>query len=218
MATQVENPLSAARLVEVVPGRKRNFYDAPADATEEAMLKRAKAYVVAGDLLVATATLGRFTRVAYVNHHHRARSGWIESAALRQTFSPMPAPHTWRGEWIAGEIDADIEISSGKMSDSLRLDANATWGTNDPVRVRNGAVHDGGFAVEALPDKDLIAFTVDWTRDQQGVQSLAALPYSAGDVDDCRVAMRLLGPYLLVRDNDNCGGVNVTFSGLYRRR
>ena len=43
------------------------------------------------------------------------------------------------------------------------------------------------------------------------------LPYEAGDDLDCRARMRLIGPYLLVADNGQCGGLNVSFSGAYRR-
>jgi hypothetical protein len=33
---------------------------------------------------------------------------------------------------------------------------------------------------------------------------------------ECRVAMRLIGPYLIANDAMKCGGMNVTFSGIYR--
>jgi hypothetical protein len=29
--------------------------------------------------------------------------------------------------------------------------------------------------------------------------------------------MQRLGPYLLVKDNNNCGGMNVSFTSVYRR-
>jgi hypothetical protein len=34
---------------------------------------------------------------------------------------------------------------------------------------------------------------------------------------DCDVTMRRRGPYLVVDDNRNCGGLNVTFEGIYVR-
>jgi hypothetical protein len=36
--------------------------------------------------------------------------------------------------------------------------------------------------------------------------------------DACTVTMRLLGPYLVARDNAECGGMNVSFTGVYKRR
>ncbi len=43
------------------------------------------------------------------------------------------------------------------------------------------------------------------------------LPFSAGDPGDCRLRLTLLPPYLLSEDNHACGGMNVTFTNLYRR-
>lgn len=33
--------------------------------------------------------------------------------------------------------------------------------------------------------------------------------------DDCLAPLHLLGPYLAVEDNGNCGGMNVRFTGIY---
>ncbi len=38
---------------------------------------------------------------------------------------------------------------------------------------------------------------------------------NAGDV--CRVKLWRLGSYLVAADNVRCGGMNVTFTGVYRR-
>ncbi len=35
--------------------------------------------------------------------------------------------------------------------------------------------------------------------------------------DLCSVTLRLVGDYLVVSDNLKCGGVNVTFNGVYRK-
>lgn len=34
----------------------------------------------------------------------------------------------------------------------------------------------------------------------------------------CQVALRVVGHFLFAADNQNCGGMNVTFNGLYRLR
>jgi hypothetical protein len=36
--------------------------------------------------------------------------------------------------------------------------------------------------------------------------------------DDCRVRLRLIGPYLVAGDNDKCGGQGVGFGGAFRRK
>lgn len=44
------------------------------------------------------------------------------------------------------------------------------------------------------------------------------LPVQKGGAYDCTVGLRRLGPWLVVDDNLACGGMNVTFRGVYRRR
>ena len=40
-----------------------------------------------------------------------------------------------------------------------------------------------------------------------------------GDADDiCKMTLRLVGEYLIADDNGECGGMNVTFDGVYRRK
>lgn len=46
----------------------------------------------------------------------------------------------------------------------------------------------------------------------------ATLPVDKGGEFDCQVWMPRLGPWLIVDDNTNCGGLNVTFRGVYRRK
>lgn len=35
---------------------------------------------------------------------------------------------------------------------------------------------------------------------------------------DCQVTMQLVGTWLVVGDNLNCGGASVSFSGIYQKR
>jgi hypothetical protein len=84
----------------------------------------------------------------------------------------------------------------------------ATWGAFDPERVKRGAINLGSFDATATPSASDVSFTV-------GEES--TLPIDRGSESDCKVWMRLLGPYLLVSDNMNCGGMNVSFDGLYWR-
>jgi hypothetical protein len=46
----------------------------------------------------------------------------------------------------------------------------------------------------------------------------AVLAYSDGDPDGCRATMTLIGSLLVVADNDQCGGMNVSFTGVYQRK
>jgi len=208
---QFPDTLATYRLVEVAPGPKRYFH-ATDEANPRASFKPMRAYVVAGDRLVASGTRGAFTRVTFVGATGRPSEGWIETRALSEVVLPPAAPAAWRGEWKAW--DADIAIRPA--ASGLRVEGSAVWGGHDPARVASGAVHVGDFTVEAKPKGDRIAFSLG----SSAAGDTVALPVddSPGEEFRCRVRMRLLGPYLLAEDNGACGGANVTFTGTYRRR
>ena len=44
-----------------------------------------------------------------------------------------------------------------------------------------------------------------------------AVVFAGRSADDCKVSLILLPPYLLARDNRQCGGMNISFKGVYRR-
>jgi len=190
----------AAELVEIVPGPKRYFHagdernGCPAPTTA----CRRKGYVVPGDRLVAWETRGPLTRVTYLAPRADTPvEGWVESAGLRPV-APAPLKAAdWLGGWRVW--DADIDIAAGPRSGTLHIGGNATYGARDPERVKRGAVNTGGFDADIpVPQRDRASVT------------------DSGDAD-CRVAMRLLPPYLVVADNGRCGGVGVTFDGVYRK-
>ena len=102
----------------------------------------------------------------------------------------IPTPAVKPSSWLGswGYDDAEIDISAGSQPGRLKASGTATYGHGD-------AIHDGGFEAEAVMEGDRVTF----------------------NDDDCRVSMRIIGPYLVAADNLDCGGLNVTFSGTYRR-
>jgi hypothetical protein len=95
-------------------------------------------------------------------------------------------------------MESDITIKPGAKPGTLSISGDATWGGFDPERVKKGAVHTGEIAGLASPSGPTLAF--DDATDS-----------------DCKLWMHRLGPYLLVSDSYNCGGMNVTFWGVYTR-
>lgn len=190
----------AAELVEIVPGPKRYFHageeregcPAPTAAC------RRKGYVVAGDRLVAWEARGALTRVTYLAPgSDRPSEGWIESVALRRVPLAPPRASDWLGGWTGWE--SEIDITRGAKPGTFHIGGNATWGAHDPERVKRGGVNFGMLGADLpAPKGDSLAF-------------------ADSEEPDCRVALRLLGPYLLARDNGRCGGMNVTFTGTYRK-
>lgn len=203
-AIQPADPLAGAWLVQVKPGAKLAFFD----EVEGAKPKPSRAYVVAGDVLVASDTHGAFTSATFVSSTGKTRSGWLQSTGLTR----VAGGTSWRGAWKAWE--SEIKVAPGRIRGTLHVEGSATWGGHDPQRVAIGAVHVGEFAVDTRSVGDRIAFSVD-----EGAESGAmARPFDDAPDEEyrCRVQLRLLGPYLLAHDNNACGGANVSFTGTYR--
>lgn len=160
---------------------------------------RRKSYLVNGDLVLTGKTKGAFTCVSYQSPLAKKQiwaKGWLPTSALT-TVAPMPNPKTsdWIGTWYhpGGSIEIK-KVDGGK----LRIEGEMTVpGAQD--------VHNGQVEAQVTPEKDTIAFVDD-----------ASTPFEQ-EGGGCRVRMQRIGPWLLVEDNDGCGGAGVTFSGLYRR-
>lgn len=116
----------------------------------------------------------------------------------------------WLGTWETG-FDQTITIASPGEG-LISVSGEAYWGMDDPERVANGGVHIGEFATTFpaswISKKDRLSFAVG---DEGAVSAAAA------DVYDCTVWLRLRDGLLEAEDNTMCGGVNVTFSGVYRK-
>jgi hypothetical protein len=156
------------------------------------------AYLVPGDLVVLGVTKGDFVCVDYETAKG-SRGGWLPAAAIE----PAPAvtdPASWTGKWKRVEGDISIETASG----GLKAVGNATFGALDPGRVKRGAVNLGEFA-GPLRFKDGQATFADKDADPKEPDA------------SCRLRMARAGEVLFVQDNMQCGGLNVSFSGLYRR-
>ena len=185
-------------LARVRPGAKAVFYhDVEVDGCPAPTTRcQRRAYIVGGDLVLIGESKGKLIKAAYGNAGGRPTEGWILRSVVEPIPTPRAAPSAWLGSWTYDE--ASIDISRGPRPGRIKASGIATWGMHDPERVKTGGINTGEFEDEGTIAGDRILF--DDT-----------------DSDGCRVSMRLIGPYLVVADNDDCGGLNVTFSGFYRR-
>jgi hypothetical protein len=168
-------------------GDKKNACPSPDAACQDT------AYLVAGDLVALGAKRGAFICADY-DKGDGDRAGWLPAEAIEP--APLAAdPAQWRGDWK--RVEADISIA--QVKDGFVARGEATFGARDPERVKRGAVHTGEFS-GALIFKDGQATLVD-----------------SRDVSGCALRLARSGDLLFVRDNMNCGGMNVSFSGVYRR-
>ena len=188
-------------LARVRPGVRAIFYHESEVDGRPAPTPRCqrRAYINAGDMVLLGEVRGSFVKAAYSDAQGRPTEGWILRSMVEPVAKPRSTLSAWRGHWSYDE--ADIDITPGKHPGSLKASGNAIWGGHDPERVKMGSVHTGEFDGEAAVVADRVVF---------------GDPHSS-DEGECRVSMRLIGPYLVAADNNRCGGLNVSFSGFYRR-
>lgn len=167
---------------------------------------REKAFVVAGDAVILGAARPGYVCATYVGRSGAVRAGWLPASAVERAPEPAPGPTDWTGTWSAPE--QTLAIRPGKAAGTLSVKGDATYGALDPDRVRRGAVNLGTVEGTTAPSGASLAFTMG---------NKGTLPFAAGESGDCRIRLRLLPPFLLAEDNTNCGGMNVSFTTVYRR-
>ena len=177
------------------------------DCPSPAAACRGAAYLTPGDVVLVGPVQGQYTCAGFMGARGMATIGWLPSKVLVAQGEAERLPSDWNGRWTAPEQDLTI---SPAEAGALLVKGDATWGMGDPERRRRGGVRTGEVAGTARPAHGVLAFTMG--------EDGKTLPYDAGDEFTCRVRMVRRGPYLVVRDNNACGGVNVSFSGFYRRK
>ena len=185
-------------LAQVKPGMRADFetgnWRYGCQSEIEARCRR-KTYVIGGDIVLVGQSRGSKVRAAYTNGK-RMTLDWLPRAALVAIPTPATTLASWRGSWSRDD-ESRIEIHPDKRPGRLKVAGETVWGSHDPERVKRGGVHLGDFSETAAPIGSRL---------------------SIADVDDiCHVQLRLIGPYLVVVDNQQCGGANVSFSGVYRK-
>jgi hypothetical protein len=206
--------IADATLAKVRPGPPLYLYSEP-------RIERGRAYVIAGDTLVVTGRKGGFAHVEFVNAKGRGQSGYVLAARLEAVPTRNVPSASWIGEW--NQFEARITIAATKPPGRLLASGHATFGMHDPERVKRGAVHFGDFDAVFVPRDDQAAFGTGEEGDAGGtpfrtLDGRMATVFAYGNSEGrCGIRLRVLEPYLLVDDNDQCGGLNVTFRGTYRR-
>jgi hypothetical protein len=150
---------------------------------------RLKSYLVGGDEVIVSRRYGAFVCAWFQPRKGPETVGWLPAESVAVgERAPEPSLAAWAGEWEFYENL--VEIKRGRRAGELTLAGQAYWkGLGDNVHV--GEIN----ATLAPRNGELLV------RD-----------------DTCRVSLRLVGPYLVVDDNNECGGANVTFDGVYRRK
>jgi len=158
-------------------------------------------YLVPGDLVLTGKTHGAYVCAAFQSPLARKQdwtNGWLPTSAL-SSVAPAPAPKVsdWIGEWV--HPGGSITISEGNRG-MLKIDGLQTY----PAALN---VHTGVLEAEVKPAQAMIAFADD-----------GSTPFDKADKGQCLVRVQRVDTWLAVEDNEGCGGVMVTFTGLYRRK
>ena len=200
------NDKQALVVSKVIAKPRANFIKSPYDddfkassCPADTQTCRKKSYLVTGDIVLTGKTRGAFTCVLYQSPKAKKQiwtTGWLPSTAL-EPIKPMPSPKMfdWLGTW--SHPGGDIEI---KQDQGGKLSV-----VGEMIMPTAHDAHTGEIAAKVTPGKDTIAFVDD-----------GSTPFEK-DGGECRVRMQRIGSWLMVEDNEGCGGAAVTFTGLYRR-
>ncbi len=165
---------------------------------------RDSAYLVAGDVVLTLPGQHKgYLCASYADQTGRPTYGWLPAEALVALPDAKTGDKDWLGTWRRTEATVKITRTKGG---GLAVSGEATYGAHDPRRVASGAVNSGDLDGEARRTGDVALVA------PSGITSFEAAK------DECAARMRRIGPYLLVEDNQRCGGMNVSFSGPYARR
>lgn len=148
-----------------------------------------KSYLIAGDTAIVSRTYGDFACVWFEPKKGAETVGWIKTDKLK-IYEPNQNPqfNQWFGKWNAASSSIRIK-SDPTQKTALSVNGEATWGAGNNV-------HVGEVDASAAPAKNILS-----VKEKYG----------------CAVVLRLVGEFLVVSDNFGCGGVNVTFSGVYKK-
>jgi hypothetical protein len=157
-------------------------------------LHRRRAFLIEGNVVLAGAERGGFRCVHFIAPSGQASAGFVASAAL----GPVPdskaplAPEALLGtrRFRGRQLGPNIVVIARAPDGTLYAAGDAAWASGQAGEVNVGHVEG---VVEAQGD----GFVV-WDG-------------------ECEVQGLRRGPYLALRDNLRCGGLNVSFLGLYAR-
>ncbi len=188
-------PETGVGLARVTGAPRTYFRNESSSCPNDSDACRSQAYVVPGDTVLTGMTRGEFVCVQYLGERSH-RIGYVRQNEIApQQIDRSPPLSAWAGAWHSGGgAEGGDVIELRPQGTALAISGNATWDSGNPGGVNLGVV--------------------EGTVTPQG----NAATFTDPDVGDCRMEMTLASSFLVVSDNGKCGGLNVTFSGIYRRR
>lgn len=152
---------------------------------------RAKSYVIPNDELIVSRQYKGFACAWFQPKKGYETVGWIPLERLEILNLPR-SQNEFTGDWYF--YDNSIKIAKTGTEGVFKVTGDAFW------RGLGDNVHTGELDHEGKIVGQSLKLGEDETEEYA-----------------CKVSIDLVGNYLIVADNLNCGGANVTFSGVYRR-
>lgn len=174
-------------------GSRAYFYKDDPEKCPDGAGCRTSSYLLPGDTVITNRERNGMVCAWFTSAKGAVRVGWLKASEI--DFPNMlhdASERVWVGEWRYAQNS--ITINLDKAKGGLHVLGSAIWkGLGDNV-------HVGELDGNASPTDGI-------------------LKYSDGDSEyDCKVTLDItIATYLIVADNGNCGGANVTFSGIYRK-
>lgn len=197
-----QNDLNAIGLYEVSATGRTRFVKGWSKGLEQcpslSQACRQPSFLIEGDKVVVNEIEGEFACANYVDSKGVNLANWMPLASLAQA---LLQPR-WEGRWKTYDEQSVIMVQTAH-SGRLLLTGSAKYDTGETVNT-------GEFVAEGESNRSELSFGYYAGR-QMSYEEAFAGPKR------CAIRMRQLGPYLAVIDNDACGGVNVSFTGLYRK-
>ena len=183
-------------LATVTGAERLAFLDDMDGCPNEQARCRQRAHVVAGNRLLTGRAKGPYV-CAFFPNRGGGSAGWVRTDRLSSvSVDAAPPLSAWSGAWA----DGDNTITLKRKAGALTIDGAAYWpSANPPASVAPGGPNEGELSGTIRPKANVAAYT-------------------DGETDGCRATLTLVGPWLIAADNNQCGGANVSFSSVYRRR
>jgi hypothetical protein len=154
---------------------------------------RQRAYVVKGDVLVLAQHRGGYACAFYPNKVGGS-AGWVAQSSVQPLPSAAEArSEAWNGQWHDGDNQLQLTANG---DGTVTVNGDAYWPSANPdPEQAPGGPNIGAVTARGFPEGNRVEV----------------------NDEDCKVRLQLLGDLLVVADNLQCGGHNVSFSGVYRR-
>ena len=181
----------SAELYQVNQNNNEKLYffdDAKGCPSDEARCKL-KSYVVRGNELIINKIQDGWACAWYQGKKHET-VGWVRTDKLKKLNLAPSKTNDWTGAWETTVGSIKIEKT---RTPALRVKGFTTWGSGPSTNTGE---------LEGL------------IKPYEG----QAMLKDADDEYACIANFSLIGRYLIVSDNGNCGGLNVRFDDVYLRK